>query len=324
MLGELLREHGAVTVREQFDHLKDRSLFALREHLVRFGERDVSAEETLDDGTAIRVSIRCGQGNLSISFAGSAGTHPGNLNATPAILQSAVLYVLRLWTQSSVPLNEGLMRAVEIDLPHGFLNPVFDEDPLKCPAVVGGNVETSQRVVDTLLKALGVQACSQGTMNNFLFGDDRFGYYETICGGSGAGPGYDGSSGLHTHMTNTAITDPEILEQRYPVRLWRFALRPGSGGEGQWRGGDGIVREVEFLRPLQVSLLTQHRVVAPYGMEGGGCGERGRQTLNGKDLPGIVAFAAEPGDRLVIETPGGGGFGAIGDALPQSVRRERQ
>jgi len=201
------------------------------------------------------------------------------------------------------------MRAVDLDLPPCFLNPVFDEDASRCPAVVGGNVETSQRVVDTLLRALGVQACSQGTMNNFLFGDAGFGYYETICGGSGAGPGYDGTAGVHTHMTNTAITDPEILEQRYPVRLHRFSLRPGSGGEGRWRGGDGIVREVEFLRPLEVSLLTQHRVEAPYGLAGGGDGACGRQTLNGTELPGITAFSAQPGDRLVIETPGGGGWG---------------
>jgi 5-oxoprolinase (ATP-hydrolysing) len=309
MLEVLLEEHGATAVKEQFAHLKDRSLEALREHLVRFGEREVTAEETLDDGTPIRVSIRCGDGMLAISFAGSGSVHSGNLNATPAILQSAVLYVLRLWTQSPVPLNEGLMRAVSIDLPEGFLNPPFDDDPMRCPAVVGGNVETSQRVVDTLLKALGVQACSQGTMNNFLFGDGSFGYYETICGGSGAGSGYDGTSGLHTHMTNTAITDPEILEQRYPVRLHRFSLRRGSGGRGRWQGGDGIVREIEFLKPLQVSLLTQHRVVAPYGCEGGEAGQCGRQTLNGVELPGIAAFGANAGDRLVIETPGGGGWG---------------
>ncbi len=309
MLESLLDEHGAAIVKEQFAHLKDRSLEALRGHLVRFGDREVTAEEPLDDGTPIRVSLRCDGAHLAISFAGSGAVHPGNLNATPAILQSAVLYVLRLWTQSPVPLNEGLMRAVSIDLPEGFLNPPFDDDPMRCPAVVGGNVETSQRVVDTLLKALGVQACSQGTMNNFLFGDGSFGYYETICGGSGAGPGYDGTSGLHTHMTNTAITDPEILELRYPVRLHRFALRRGSGGRGRWQGGDGIVREVEFLKPLQVSLLTQHRVVAPYGCEGGEAGACGRQALNGEELPGIAAFAAKAGDRLVIETPGGGGWG---------------
>lgn len=309
LLRELLRDHGTESVREQFAHLMDRSALALHEPLETLGEDEFVAEERLDDGTPIRVAVRRSGGKLAISFAGSGEVHPGNLNATPAIVQSAVLYVLRLWTQSAVPLNEGIMRTVSVELPCGFLNPPFDEDPQLCPAVVGGNVETSQRVVDTLLKALRVQACSQGTMNNFLFGDATFGYYETICGGSGAGPGYDGASGLHTHMTNTAITDPEILEQRYPVRLRRFGLRRGSGGDGRWSGGDGIVREVEFLKPLQVSLLTQHRVVAPYGMEGGACGKTGRQTLNGETLPGIVAFTAKAGDRLVIETPGGGGWG---------------
>jgi len=309
ILESLLATHGAGSIRGQFDYLKRLSREALGDHLERVGFVAGEAEESLDDGTAIRVAVSRAEGRLRISFAGSAESHPGNLNATPAIIQSAVLYVLRLWSQTPVPLNEGMMSLVQLDLPPCFLNPAFDGDATRCPAVVGGNVETSQRVVDTLLRALGVQACSQGTMNNFLFGDAGFGYYETICGGSGAGPGYDGTSGLHTHMTNTAITDPEILEQRYPVRLHRFSLRSGSGGEGRWRGGDGIVREVEFLRPLEVSLLTQHRVEAPYGLAGGDDGACGRQTLNGAELPGIIAFSAKPGDRLVIETPGGGGWG---------------
>lgn len=311
ILESLLASHGAALIREQFSLLKELSLEALHEHLRDSGFGTEEAVETLDDGTPIHVTIRVEGGRLLVSFAGTAAHHPGNLNATPAIIQSAVLYVLRLWTQSPVPLNEGMMRSVEIDLPSCFLNPAFSDDPALSPAVVGGNVETSQRVVDTLLKALGVQACSQGTMNNFLFGDENFGYYETICGGSGAGPGYDGASGVHTHMTNTAITDPEIFEQRYPVRLHRFAIRSGSGGNGKWKGGNGIIREIEFLTPLQVSLLTQHRVVAPYGVEGGECGTPGRQTLNGAVVPEITAFRAKPGDRLVIETPGGGGWGKV-------------
>jgi 5-oxoprolinase (ATP-hydrolysing) len=312
ILSSLLATHGVERVREQFAHLKALSREALGVHLARSGFVSGEAVESLDDGTEIRAAVRCEQGKLFISFAGSARSHPGNLNATPAIIQSAVLYALRLWSQTPVPLNEGMMSLVQLDLPPSFLNPVFDSDASLCPAVVGGNVETSQRVVDTLLRALGLQACSQGTMNNFLFGDESFGYYETICGGSGAGPGYDGTPGIHTHMTNTAITDPEILEQRYPVRLHRFSLRAGSGGKGRWHGGDGIVREVEFLKPLEVSLLTQHRVVPPYGLAGGGDGMRGRQTLNGAELPGITAFSAQPGDRLVIETPGGGGWGVAG------------
>jgi len=312
ILESLVDDHGADTVRENLGFLKNRSRDALTAHLAETGFIEGEAGELLDDGTPIRVRIFQRDGRLAIDFTGSGGVHPGNLNATPAIVQSAVLYVLRLWTQSQVPLNEGMLSSVDIELPECFLNPHFDDDPTKCPPVVGGNVETSQRLVDTLLKALNVQACSQGTMNNFIFGDDSFGYYETICGGSGAGNGYDGASGLHTHMTNTAITDPEILEQRYPVRLRRFAIRKGSGGQGQWRGGDGVVREVEFLRELQVSLLTQHRVIAPYGLAGGGDGKRGRQTLNGDPLEGMAKFFANSGDRLVIKTPGGGGFGTDG------------
>lgn len=306
----LLESHGSVTIAEQFHHLKRRSHEVLRHHLKKldFTERD--AEEFLDDGTRIRAAISRSDRGLRISFEGTSPAHQGNLNATPAIIQSAVLYVLRLWTQSEVPLNEGLLAAVEIDLPPCFLNPHFTDDPLLCPAVVGGNVETSQRVVDTLIKALEIQSCSQGTMNNFLFGNESFGYYETICGGSGAGNGYDGTDGIHTHMTNTAITDPEILEYRYPVRLKQFSLREGSGGEGRWKGGEGIVREIEFLDSLEVSLLTQHRKVAPFGLGQGGSGAVGEQWLNGEPLAGIASFPVGNGDILTIRTPGGGGFGS--------------
>jgi 5-oxoprolinase (ATP-hydrolysing) len=282
----------------------------LLEHLNRLDLAEVNAEELLDDGTRIKTALSRSTDGLKISFEGTSLSHEGNLNATPAIVQSAILYVLRLWTQSEVPLNEGLLSSVTIDLPLCFLNPSFDDDPLLCPAVVGGNVETSQRVVDTLIKALSIQSCSQGTMNNFLFGNDSFGYYETICGGSGAGNGYDGADGIHTHMTNTAITDPEVLEYRYPVRLHQFSLRRGSGGGGKWRGGDGIVREIEFLRDLEVSLLTQHRKVEPFGLEEGNPGATGEQWLNKKRLEGIVSLRVSPGDILTIKTPGGGGFGA--------------
>ena len=309
ILESLIESHGAECIRDNLRFLKERSSDALAEHLATSGFRQGEAIETLDDGTPIRVRVTHTDGRLTIDFGGTGLVLPGNLNATPAIVQSAVLYVLRLWSQSAVPLNEGLLGSIDLKLPTCFLNPSFSDDPEQCPAVVGGNVETSQRVVDTLLKALEVQACSQGTMNNFLFGDESFGYYETICGGAGAGEGYDGASALHTHMTNTAITDPEILEQRYPVRLRRFEIREGSGGNGRWRGGNGIIREVEFLRELQVSLLTQHRVVEPYGLEGGDPGKTGRQSLNDEPLDGMAKIVAKAGDRLVIETPGGGGFG---------------
>ncbi len=272
------------------------------------------AEERLDDGHRIALVLAREAGGLVIDFTGSSGVHPGSLNATPAIVRSAVLYALRLWLREDLPLNEGLLEPVRIVCPEGFLNPRFTGDASADPAVVGGNVEVSQRVVDTLLKALGVQACSQGTMNNLLFGNDRFGYYETIAGGAGAGPGYAGASALHTHMTNTAITDAEVLERRFPVRLRRFAIRRGSGGAGHWRGGDGVVREFEFLAPLTLSWLTQHREQPPYGMDGGSAGALGRQQWfkNGAWHPLASGGSADvaPGDRLLMETPGGGGWGA--------------
>jgi 5-oxoprolinase (ATP-hydrolysing) len=188
-------------------------------------------------------------------------------------------------------------------------------DPPPGSAVVGGNVETSQRVVDVLLGALGRVAASQGTMNNVAFGTARFGYYETLGGGSGAGPDFDGASGVHTHMTNTRITDAEVLEERYPVRLDSFALRRGSGGAGRQRGGDGLVRRWRFLEPATVSLLTERRVRAPWGMEGGEPGQCGRNAVERADgrveeLPGRATVELGAGDVLVVETPGGGGYGA--------------
>lgn len=277
------------------------------------------AEEQLDEGLIIKVRLSLvgseKVARLRVDFSGSSEQHQGNLNATPAILRSAILYVLRLALQEDLPLNEGLLEDVEIILPEGsFLNPTFDHDPKRCPAVVGGNVEVSQRVVDTLIKALKLQACSQGTMNNLLFGNARFGYYETICGGTGAGDGYTGASAVHSHMTNTAITDPEVIERRYPVRLHRFEIRQGSGGNGTWPGGDGIVREFEFLEPLTVSLLTQHRIDPPFGLVGGGNGQCGEQWLirPGSDelkLAPSVTLEVTAGDRIVMKTPGGGGSG---------------
>jgi 5-oxoprolinase (ATP-hydrolysing) len=249
-----------------------------------------------------------------IDFEGSAGRHPGNLNATPAVVRSAVIYVLRLLIGRDLPLNEGIMQAVQVRVPPGMLNPSFEGDLRRVPAVGGGNVETSQRIVDALLEALGVCACSQGTMNNVLFGTRRFSYYETVCGGAGAGPGFDGASAVHTHMTNTRITDPEIVEQRYPVRLDRFAIRRGSGGRGRHRGGDGAVREIRFLEPMTLSILSQHRAEGPYGMRGGEPGAPGGQRVvraSGEvdELGAIDGTDVGPGDRLILKTPGGGGWG---------------
>jgi 5-oxoprolinase (ATP-hydrolysing) len=228
---------------------------------------------------------------------------------------SVIIYVMRLLVKETLPLNEGLMHAITVDLPRGILNPPFHNDPTRAPAVVGGNVETSQRLVDCLIKALGLAACSQGTMNNVTLGTDRYSYYETVCGGAGAGPNFDGASAIHTHMTNTRVTDPEILEHRYPVRLERFAIRRGSGGDGSHRGGDGAVREIRFLESMSLSVLGQHRVIGPYGLRGGAAGKPAVQCLvkaNGEEIPveSIDGCEVNPGDRFVLKTPGGGGYGA--------------
>lgn len=311
---KLVENHGLETVRKYMHMLKQTALSQLRNALVPLQGRVFEASESLDDGHRIVVKISITDTNQVFDFTGTSAVHPNNLNANISILYSAILYVLRLLVDQEIPLNDGLMRDVEIKLPeNSFRHPDFSDDPLHCPAVVGGNTEVSQRLVDTLLKAFGLAACSQGTMNNFLFGNEQFGYYETIGGGVGAGNGFNGRSAVHQHMTNTRITDPEQLERKYPVRLLEFGIRRGSGGAGHWRGGDGIVRKLEFLAPLQVTLLGQHRRYAPYGMNGGGDGACGRHSLlsNGKtvELPGICSLKMKMGDVLTIETPGGGGFG---------------
>ncbi len=225
------------------------------------------------------------------------------------------MYVLRLLLEEDIPLNDGMLAPIEVILPEGLLNPTFPDDPFKCPALVGGNVEVSQRLTDTLLKALKLQAASQGTMNNVLFGNDNFGYYETICGGCGAGPDFEGAHAVHHHMTNTRITDPEILEHRFPVRLDKFEIRQNSGGKGEYNGGNGIIRAIRFLEKVELSLLTQRRKSGPYGMEGGEDGKPGKQKVirsNGSwtELESVCSVSINPGDLLHMETPGGGAWGA--------------
>ncbi len=309
---ERLRTLASESLPRVMSEILDHSAKVMRQQIQRLPD-SISASEKLDDGSVIAVTMRNSADKLVLDFTGTSGVHPRNLNATNAIVRSAILYAMRLMLQEDLPLNEGLMEPLEIVLPTSLLNPAFTGDAARDPAVVGGNVEVSQRLVDTLIKTLNLQACSQGTMNNFLFGGAGFGYYETIAGGSGAGEGYHGAHALHTHMTNTAITDPEIIEQRYPVRLRQFAIRHGSGGAGQWHGGDGVVREFEFTALLTVSLLTQHRVEEPFGLNGGQSGQKGQQRLLRAGietvLEGCTSFDVLAGDRVVIETPGGGGFG---------------
>jgi len=312
-LQELCKKHSLKQVSFYMKALREYAAQLLKWKIKESKVKTYKAEERLDDGSLLNVNIALDKkDNLIIDFSGSAKVHPGNLNATKAIVQSVVLYVLRLWVNKPIAMNEGLMETVNIILPTGLLNPDFSGP--KLPAVVGGNTEVSQRLTDTLLKAFGLVACSQGTMNNFLFGNDRFGFYETICGGTGAGPGFQGASGVHSHMTNTRITDPEILELRYPVRLERFEIRHGSGGKGKWNGGDGIVREVNFKERVEVNILSQHRIEQPYGLKGGFPGKTGQQKLinkNGEEkiLKGMDSVVAYAGDRVQIQTPGGGGYG---------------
>jgi 5-oxoprolinase (ATP-hydrolysing) len=253
----------------------------------------------------------------TIDFTGTGPISSGNLNANSSIVTAAVMYVLRLLIGEDIPLNQGVLAPIKLILPSNcLLNPEPRTlNPAELPAVVGGNVETSQRVVDVLLGAFGLAAASQGTMNNLLFGDDTFGYYETICGGSGATADADGADAVHTHMTNTRLTDPEVLEARYPVRLHEFSIRQNSGGAGQHRGGDGIIRRIEFLNPLTLSILSQRRgPYPPYGLAGGNPGSLGRNSLKraagiDEPLPNLVQTQVNPGDILTIQTPGGGAFG---------------
>jgi len=310
----LARIEGEDTVRHFMASLEDVAFAKVTEALEGFPDGDYEAMETMDDGSRVCVRVEIAGARARVDFAGTSGRHPGNLNATPAVVRSVVLYVLRLLIREPFPLNEGIMRAIAIELPDGMLNPSFPDDPRRAPAVVGGNVETSQRLAGCIIRALGLMSGSQETMNNVVFGTDRYSYYETIGGGAGAGADFDGASAVHTHMTNTMITDPEVLERRYPVRLDRFAIRRGSGGGGAHLGGDGAVREMTFLAPMSLSVLGQHRTQGPFGLAGGGRGKPARvfvQTALGErvDLGSSGHRDVEPGDRLVVETPGGGGYG---------------
>jgi 5-oxoprolinase (ATP-hydrolysing) len=315
---ELAGRHGVHTVTGYMEDLLQ-SASELVGGLVEGGAFPVGrVRQELDDGTVIEVACRPVERGLIFDFSGSSPVHDGNLNATPAIVRSCVLYVVRVFVNQPMPLNEGLLEHIQIILPESFLNPDFSSAG-KAPAVVGGNVETSQQIVEALVRLLGMQAGSQGTMNNLLFGDSTFGYYETIGGGGGAGDGFDGSCGMHVHMTNTAITDPEILEYRYPVLCREFSLRVGAGGAGRWRGGDGLVRELTFRRPVSLSLLGQSRRHPPPGAAGGHPGQCGRNRLvcaDGRveDLPGVVSLDLKAGDTIRLETPGGGGWGRPDDA----------
>jgi len=310
LLCELSAAHGRERVETTMRELQAAAAGKVAREIGRLVDGVHAFRDRMDDGTPVCVRVEVAGERMTIDFAGTGAAHPGNLNAPRAVVQAAVIYVLRALVAERIPLNGGCLDPVEIRVPAGSLL-----DPPAGAAVVGGNVETSQRVVDVLLGALGLAAASQGTMNNVAFGDSSFGYYETIGGGAGAGEGFAGASGVHTHMTNTRITDAEVLETRHPVRVLEFRRRRGSGGAGRWPGGDGLVRRYEFLSGVEVSILSERRALAPFGLAGGLPGAPGRNTVVRRDgssvaLGGRARLRLEPGDRLLVETPGGGGFGA--------------
>ncbi|GBG26458.1 5-oxoprolinase [Hondaea fermentalgiana] len=320
LVRDLIKECGHTKVIAYMTHIQKNAERAVRDMLKDFVKRKGTARvqtvDYMDDGTPIQVAIEIdpATGSATFDFAGTGPQVLGNCNAPPAVTYSAIIFTLRCLVGQTIPLNQGCLQPVTIKIPSfTILN------PSETSAVVGGNVLTSQRVVDVIFRAFEACAASQGCMNNFTFGDEKFGYYETIAGGAGAGPTWDGRSGVHTAMTNTRITDPEILEKRFPVVLRRFSLREGSGGLGKHRGGDGVIREVEFLRPMTVSILSERRARAPFGMAGGQdalCGQNllvTRDETSGKEilqnLGGKASVKASPGQRIRILTPGGGGYG---------------
>ena len=309
LLRELVAEAGLNGVVSYMKHIQDNAAECVAEAIGKLADGRVSFSDALDDGTRIAVSVALSGKRMVVDFGGSSAQVDGNLNAPRAVTVAAVLYVLRVLVGRSIPLASGCLRPVDLRIPSAS---VLDPEP-GC-AVAAGNVETSQRVVDVLLGALGLAAASQGTMNNLSFGNQKFGYYETLAGGAGATEGQAGASAIHTHMTNTRITDPEVMESRFPVRLRAFSIRRGSGGLGRWRGGDGIRRCIEAREPIRVSLLSERRSSRPFGMAGGEPGRAGRNRVLRADgrvelLSGRAEVELQPGDSIDVETPGGGGFG---------------
>jgi 5-oxoprolinase (ATP-hydrolysing) len=301
--------YGWPTVSAYMRHVMDNAEEAVRRVIDRIGSG--SFEYTMDSGLKLCVSIGIDRASRSavVDFSGTGHQSEGNFNSPPAVTRAAVLYVFRTLVADDIPLNDGCLKPLKLIIPPGtFLS------PKPGAAVVAGNTEVSQATCNALFGALKPIACSQATMNNFLFGDATRQYYETICGGTGAGPGFDGTSAIHSHMTNTRMTDPEVLELRYPVRLERFAIRRGSGGKGKWHGGDGSIRRIRFLEPMKAVIVSSRREVAPFGLEGGEDGAVGRQWVERADgtrqtLTGTDSADMNPGDVFVIETPGGGGYG---------------
>ena len=308
-LRRALAQHGEAVVIAYMRHVQDNAAGAVRNLLGKLEGGRFRYEA--DDGWSVEVGIAVDRDARTavVDFTGTSAQLPSNFNAPPSIARAATLYVVRTLLDDDIPMNDGCLEPITIVNPAGCLL-----NPASPAAVVAGNVETSQMVTDALYGATGALAAAQGTMNNFTFGNATLQYYETICGGAGAGPGFDGADAVQTHMTNSRLTDPEVIETRFPVVVESFAIRPGSGGEGRWTGGDGVVRKMRFLEPMTASILSNRRRVPPFGLDGGGPGAVGlnyilRADGSRQDLPACASVTVGPGDVFVIETPGGGGFG---------------
>jgi 5-oxoprolinase (ATP-hydrolysing) len=310
-LGRIINYYGVETVHAYMRHVQDNAEASVRSVLSELRNGEFTYK--MDDGCQISVAIKVDQKKCKaiVDFTGTSPEHPGNFNAPNAVVKAAVLYVFRCLVHDDIPLNEGCLKPIQIIVPErSMISPVYPA------AVFAGNVETSQYLVDTLFGALGVVAASQGTMNNFIWGNDKHQYYETLCGGTGAGNDHNGIDAVHSHMTNSRLTDPEVLEWRFPVILNSFEIRTDSGGEGQYHGGNGVIRKVKFLEDMTANIISSHRQVPPYGLAGGGPGHVGNNRVEHSDgsvtqLSGTDQIELKQEDVFVIETPGGGSYGPV-------------
>ena len=310
-LQHMIQQFGLGVVQAYMQHVQDNAEESVRRVIDVL--QDTHFCHRLDNGSEIQVAIRVDRTTRSVEvdFTGTSAQDVGNYNAPSAVCRSVVLYVFRTLVGVDIPLNEGCMKPIRLIIPPGsMINPHYPA------AVIAGNTEVSQAITEALYGALGVLAGSQGTMNNFVYGNARYQNYETICGGAGAGRGFHGASAVQTHMTNTRMTDPEVLENRFPVRVESFAIRKGSGGKGQWQGGDGVIRQLRFLEPMTVTILSSSRIQAPRGMEGGQAGQCGYNAVMRNHgellaLQGNDSCDVQAGDVVIMHTPGGGGFGSI-------------
>ncbi|MEA5512130.1 hydantoinase B/oxoprolinase family protein [Crocosphaera sp. UHCC 0190] len=313
-LHKMVLNYGLETVQAYMNFVQDNAEECVRKAIDVLTDGEFTY--TMDQGSIIKVKVTIDSQNRSatIDFTGTSPQLNSNFNAPKAVTQAAVLYVFRTLVDDNIPLNAGCLKPLHLIIPEGcMLNPKYPA------AVVAGNVETSQVIVDALYGALAVLAASQGTMNNFTFGNEKYQYYETICGGSGAGINFNGTDAVHTHMTNSRLTDPEVLEFRYPVLVEEFKIRENSGGKGRYSGGNGVIRKIKFLEPMTANILSGHRIIPPFGLAGGEPGKVGKNWVkrhNGTEeiVESTATVEVESDDTFIIETPGGGGFGVMVDS----------